>query len=154
MKLPLKYPTIKTMKSKKNYYKYAVGLILAGVLMAIILVRYTFRSAEVSVASLEANFRLSAEALVAEFENDESKANETYVNKVIAVCGVIAKLDTMGHSLNVTLRQPDDVSGVICGFSDPKISPKQFRMGDTICIKGSCNGYLLDVVLIQCALEP
>ena len=59
---------------------------------------------------------------------------------------------TEGEIVSLTLKSPDEISGVICSFDKTALPEKLPEIGDTIKIKGMCSGYLLDVVLNKCSL--
>ena len=53
--------------------------------------------------------------------------------------------------VSISLVTESDLSSVICTF--PAISdPSIFRVGDEITLRGECSGFLMDVLLNNCAL--
>jgi hypothetical protein len=99
-------------------------------------------------------FRLSAAALISEYDNNEETANTKYLGKIVEVTGVIAEKsrDEKGI-INVTLQGPD-LAGVGCQF-DPKAQDELavVKEGQEVVIKGICTGVLMDVVLVDCVFE-
>lgn len=124
------------------------------VLLAIILVwKYSFKDADLSVGNKKPDYSIEASALQSAFELDEATANEKYLNKVVEVSGNIAKVESVENGFNVTMQETDAISGVICGFHNEAASKEDFIIGKKATIKGLCTGYLFDVVLVKCQLE-
>lgn len=107
----------------------------------------------IQAASVDAN--VTAAQLFAAFEQDEAKANEKYLDKIIQVSGRIADSSTGTEGqIKITLESDDPLFGVICEL-DPLSEHKRtsFLPGETILLKGKCTGKLMDVVLVRC-VEP
>ena len=63
----------------------------------------------------------------------------------------VAKADS--NNLNISLKTGSDISSVICTltvFGD--IS--DLKEGDEITLRGECSGFLMDVLLNNCAIIP
>jgi hypothetical protein len=94
---------------------------------------------------------LTATELFNAFSADEPKANATYLNQVIEVTGVLEKIDTGETGQKIYYLATGDMLGTIsCTFS--KGTVMSTAVGETISLKGICDGYLTDVVLKQCVL--
>jgi len=86
-----------------------------------------------SIADQDAEFRVSAAQLFAEYESNEPAANEKYKGKVIIVTGVISKIyRAFLYTPYVELE-----AGVRCNFSDTE-DPVMLTLfeGQTISMKG------------------
>jgi hypothetical protein len=129
-----------------------ISLIVAAIGTLIVL-KITFRKADTSVESKKVDVVITANDLLNAFESDETTANAKYLNKIILVEGIIAEIKADSTSVSVYLKEPEAISGVLCGFnSETEISDK-INIGQKIKIKGMCTGYLMDVVLNKCAFE-
>ena len=80
------------------------------------------------------------------------KLPSIYINKILEVTGKIASVKPAENNVvSISLVTDSDLSSVICTFpavSDPSI----FRVGDEITMRGECSGFLMDVLLNNCAL--
>lgn len=119
-------------------------LIVAGVVFGYSL----YNKPRKSVSSEDAAFQMGAAELAAAFMQDESKANDLYLGKVIEVRGEVAQLVEEDATYGLILDGGADGS-VYCSF---KKSP-QVKVGETITLKGTCSGYLMDVVINDCVLK-
>ncbi len=95
-------------------------------------------------------FRITAVELVAEYESDESAANEKYKGKVIVVTGVVSSIYRgFLYTPYVELE-----AGVRCNFSDTEDAAMlALSEGQTISMKGQGDGVLIGVELRGCTVE-
>jgi hypothetical protein len=122
----------------------AVAAILAA------LYYYNLKATDMSKA--RPDFKLTASALQKAFEDDETKASVTYINKILEVTGKVSSVKPAENSVvSISLVTESDLSSVICTF--PAVSdPSVFKEGDEITVRGECSGFLMDVLLNNCAL--
>jgi len=86
-----------------------------------------------------------------EFEDNESAASSKYINKIIEVKGTIATVTPADSShINVSLKTGSDISSVICTFTTSG-DHSMFRTGEEVTLRGECSGFLMDVLLNNCA---
>jgi len=137
----------------KKLIWFLLSVVIIGLIVGIFTYLYVFRKAEVSVASKQADIEIKASELLKRFTDNEESANAEFLDKVIAVRGLIDKITVDSTSVSVCLKNPQDASGVICGFDKTAIDKSTIKPGETIRIKGICTGYLMDVVLNKCTLE-
>jgi hypothetical protein len=130
-----------------------LGLFLVGIVAGTFVYLYTFRKADLSVASKKAEIEIKATELLKNFTEKEDSANAAFLNKVLAVEGLIDKVTEDSTSITVYLKNPEDLAGVMCGFHKSTIDKSSLKPGNSIRIKGICTGYLMDVVLNKCAVE-
>jgi hypothetical protein len=126
----------------------AVILIIAGLLA----LKWVYKPVETSVASEKASTEITASDMISQFETNEQKANESYLGKVVIVSGTIEKIDDDSAAISITLKSPENISGVICSFSKSAVSRDDLVEGNQVRVKGKCDGYLLDVVLTKCSI--
>lgn len=132
---------------------FAIAIVFLGLIVAIFIWLYAFRKADLSVASQKAETEIAATDLLKKFESNETEANTTFLGKVIIVSGTIDKITEDSTNVSVYLKNPEDISGVMCGFNKTMIDKTTIKTGSTLRIKGICTGYLMDVVLNKCSLE-
>lgn len=111
---------------------------------------YFYNQPVADLAEMDSDFSLSAKELFDAFKEDEMKANEKYLDKVIQVKGTVSTIteDDDGNT-SMVLDTGDGMEGVVCQMaqSDPSV-----RSGAEISIKGRCTGYLMmsGVILVGC----
>jgi hypothetical protein len=132
---------------------FAIAIVFFGLIVAIFTWMYAFRKADLSASSQKAETEISASDLLKKFESNETDANTSYRDKVIIVSGTIDKITEDSTTVSVYLKNPGDVSGVMCGFNKSMIDKSTIKSGNSIRVKGICTGYLMDVVLNKCSLE-
>lgn len=137
---------------RPKYRKIAVaGLIF--IVIAALAWKYTFRKTETNVSSRKAEYNLDASVLVNAFETDENAANELYLNRIISVTGTVESVSEDSIGISVYLKEPDALSGIICGFELDADDITGIDKGEQATIKGLCTGYLMDVVFNKCSVE-
>lgn len=125
-------------------------LLLLG-LGGIVVGAYLFNKPRQSIIDVQAEASIAADALVSEFETDESNSNKMYLGKVIEVTGIVDATNTDANGiLNITLRG-GDLAGVGCQL-EKNGTTKKLVVGDKVTIKGICTGILMDVVLVDCVI--
>lgn len=99
----------------------------------------------------DSELTITSAQLYKEFEENEAEANSKYLNKVVEVHGIISAITTDSVGVNVTLKTPDALSGVICQLADTTKAAR-LKINQKVKIKGLCTGFLMDVVLVKCLL--
>ncbi len=136
----------------KTYVKVALFLVTFTALAAILAALYYYNLRSTDMAKAKPDLILTASALQKAFEDDETKASATYINKVLEVTGKIASVKPGEKGVvSVSLETDSKLSSVICTF--PAVSdPSVFSIGKEITLRGECSGFLMDVLLNNCAL--
>lgn len=131
--------------------KIFLALFLAGIAIAGFL-GYMYQKPAEKTVSGQAVYTLNASDLYAQFEENEAKANEKFLNQVVAVKGKISdieKTDSLG--INITLES-EGMFGVICEVTEG-YENLSLKAGDSVTVKGLCTGVLMDVVLVKCLID-
>lgn len=106
-----------------------------------------------SVRKEEAAFKLSVSQLVEAFSQDESQANALYLGKILEVQGILKEIILNDSTLVLLLGDSTQSTGVSCYLQkDQKELYTTLKRGESVNVKGICNGMLLDVVLDKCIL--
>lgn len=94
---------------------------------------------------------VDAEKLANAFTGNEQQANALYLNQVLDVQGTVAEVSQNqdGHTV-ITFGVSDPLSGVQCTMRDRQVKAEP---GQTITIKGFCNGYTVVVLLSDCIIK-
>lgn len=127
----------------KLTYKIIIVLLLLGIIGGSYGF-YLFNKPVESLAQKTADHNVSAEALLADFENNETDANTKYLDKVVQVSGEVGKIENK----SIYIKTGNPLSFIIFEMEEEQnisgISP-----GDQVTLKGLCTGYLMDVVIIR-----
>ena len=136
----------------KTYIKIALFFVSFIALSAILAALYMYNLKHTDMAKAKPDFVISASHLQKAFEDDETAASTRYINKILEVTGTIASVKPAANNvLSISLVTGSDLSSVICTF--PAITdPSKFRTGNEITLRGECSGYLMDVLLNNCAV--
>jgi hypothetical protein len=136
----------------KLYVKIVLFAVMFIAVAAILAALYLFSMKHSDIKKAKPDFEISATQLQKEFEYDETKASIKYINMVLEVNGTIASVEQEdNNSVNISLSTENHISSVICtcpAISDPSV----FKPGDQITIRGICSGFLMDVLLNNCAV--
>ncbi len=139
----------------KKWKKILLGILLVAIAAASYGF-YLYNKKPADVRMLTASYELTAAALLADFNKDETAANIKYLDKVIAVSGKVLeiKLEPATGEATVILDAGDPLAAITCSFyNDETASVKKLSQGDIVVIKGKCTGKLMDVVLNKCSIE-
>lgn len=139
------------MNKKLRYFLFAIiGLGLLLIIGATLF----FNAPKASVASISADYTLSSTELFQEYNENQSVADQKFINKVIEVSGTIFEKSTDQQGATVFILNADEnAGGVLCTMTlddTPKVANK--NVGDPITLKGQCSGMLMEVVLNRCTL--
>lgn len=112
---------------------------------------YQWNKPHQNMQRAKADLSITANELMAAFNNDENAANAKYMNKVIAVTGKVVEATTSGEATVVSLATEDDFGAIACELDRfSKHARTTFSPGEEITLKGICSGKTIDVVLVQC----
>jgi hypothetical protein len=95
----------------------------------------------------EKGIDITANAIFDSFSQNESRANQIYLDKAIQVTGEISEVKkNQAGQVVVYLKSDDPIFGVNCTF---KNDPGPLQKNTTITFKGICTGFLNDVIINQ-----
>jgi hypothetical protein len=136
----------------KTYVKIALFAVSFIALAAILAALYMYNLKATDMSKAKPDFIITASALQKAFEDNEIAASARYIDKILEVTGTIASVKPAGNNvLNISLVTGSDLSSVICTL--PAITDaSKFRPGDEIILRGVCSGFLMDVLMNNCAV--
>ncbi len=89
-------------------------------------------------------------------DKNEAVFDRDYLNKVLSVRGVIKKVK-MNRADDYTLylgNDPEQAPSVRCSLDSLyNPFPILLKPGDSVTVRGTCAGRLMDIILIQCIIE-
>jgi hypothetical protein len=105
------------------------------------------------IASEDAAFSLTADALFDAFEEDEAAANALYLDKVVEVTGDVAEVtdNSAGQAVIIITAANAMLGGVSATMQETGIV--NISEGETVTVKCRCTGFLMDVILVNCSLK-
>ena len=136
----------------KTYVKVALFFVVFIAFSAILAALYFYNLKSSDLAKTKPDFVITAPALQKAFENNEAEASAKYIKKVLEVTGKIASIKPADNDvISISLVTESDLSSVICTFHAVK-DKSIFQPGEEITLRGECSGFLMDVLLNNCAL--
>ncbi|MDP5169652.1 MAG: OB-fold putative lipoprotein [Bacteroidia bacterium] len=101
-----------------------------------------------------ADFTLKAEELFQAYYADEASANQTYLNKVVELTGVVMEKQTVEENRSIVLVEvPGEMFGINCAFEAEEADQvNSLKEGQTITLRGEVTGFTMDVNLARCVL--
>ena len=89
----------------------------------------------------KADFTVSANKLIKEFQQNDTIANKKYTEKILLVSGKIAQKENADTTINIKMIDTLTGSYIIFAFQEQHMKEaKQLNEGDMVSIKGSCSG--------------
>lgn len=133
-----------TITTKSTRFKLLAGIALIGLLSALY-ASYMFSKKVPELDNVAPAYILTAEALYSAFEMDESVAARTYTDAVIEVTGEIESVTHSDNGTNIILIAKNAMmGGVNCSMNEQNLN---LRKGQTVSIKGRCQGFLMAVII-------
>jgi len=110
---------------------------------------------EAEIASEEPAMTVSASELYADYEANGVAADDKYKGKVLLVTGEVNTIDRdIMETIYVTLQGDEYFGDVQCFFAEDHVSAaSQLTKGQTITVKGRCDGKLMNVMLEGCVIQ-
>ena len=135
----------------KGYVKIALFVVFLFAVASILIALSLYFKKHSDLATTKPDFVITSTALQKEFEDNEKTASEKYINKIIEVKGSVSSVTQADSSnINISLKTGNDLSSIICTFAGTDKS--KFKTGEDVTVRGECSGFLMDVLLNNCAL--
>jgi hypothetical protein len=136
----------------KPFVKVALFVVFFLAVGGILAALYYYNLKPEDLKKSKPDYVISAPDLQKAFEENEKASSEKYINKILEVSGEISSAKPgEKSSFNVSLKTGNPLSSVICTF--PSVADSAlFKTGTSIAIRGICSGFLMDVLLNNCAL--
>jgi hypothetical protein len=139
--------------------KQIIALLLIIVLVAVGYGYRQYTRTNQDLLGEEAAFSFDPTTLISAFEKDSIAFNQKYTDKVIAVNGVVKKIDADGNPVIIQLGEAASMSSIQCSMDSAHANAYQvIKQGDAVSIKGMCTGgrteelFGTDVILNRCVL--
>ncbi len=143
---------VASIKMQKKIKIIVLVLLVGSFSTTIYLYRQYEKQATADVARETRVTKTDATAILTSFKNDEGLANDTFVERVVEVEGVVEKISFLNERHTIMLKSDDNTKNyVICDMMPmSKNHIDRLNIGDTVVVRGVCKGYLFDVVMLNC----
>lgn len=134
-------------------------LVFAGIILCLVVIAatafYWYQKPRSGLANIKPAYIVSAKDLYNAFQQDEKKANEQFLEKVIQVNGTVDNVQLTDSTISLLLSSGNEMCGVNCSLSKAMNAKQPVpAKGAVINIKGRCVGFLMDVNLVDALIEP
>lgn len=134
--------------------KIILGIVVLLAVVAIYAI-YSINKPHKNIETAKEDIVITSPNLYSEFSENENKANEKYLDKLILISGIIDEI-SVDESKNVNLYLSvgsDSFGKVSCNFnSSDGAEALNYKQGMQVKVKGICTGYMMDVVLNKCVV--
>lgn len=151
-----------TQTRRGGWGKRILLLVLAAIVVLGALYTYYATEEFEDTSVIKADFVVTANDLIKEFENNDSAANVKYRDKILTVKGTVSAVEK-ADSVSVNIKMSDTATGsyAIFAFQEQHLQgARSVREGDKIAIKGSFSAGTYSEILgveridfKRCALE-
>lgn len=131
----------------KKFIPIILLLVIAGGALGY----YMYNKPHAETKDAAADVTISPAELLAIYDQDEAKANEMYLDKIIEVEGTVKEVNLLESGGSITLDTGNDMSAIICEFESGD-ALGSVKAGDIVKVKGFCSGKLMDIVLVRCSM--
>ena len=103
-----------------------------------------------------ADIAVSAYVLTEVYDNGEGHADSLYLDKTIAVSGIVDSMrrNAAGRIVATLQGHSPGKTAVDCIFDSAYASGQlDVSIGDTVSIRGRCAGRSMNVIMVQCIIE-
>lgn len=113
------------------------------------------QTTEDEIAAETPAFDLSAQQLYSDYEANGVAADGKYKEKVLRVTGEVNTIDRdIMDKIYVTLKGDEYFGDIQCYFAESHVSTaSQLSKGQTITVKGKCDGKIMNVQLKGCIVN-
>ena len=112
-----------------------------------------YNKPHINVAKKPVDINITANTLLANFSSDETKANTKYLDKIIAVKGMVTNVEFNGEKVAISLQTKEDFGSVVCYLVKDEVKKSAaIKEGQEVILKGICTGFLIDVILVKCVI--
>ncbi len=116
------------------------------------------------MSEIEPDYEIQATDLYSEYSENESLANDKYLNKILEVTGSVDEVNIISDNAldpvievtdpHLTIKTGDPAGLVFCTFKQEfRLDPVPVKKSDVITVRGICKGLVLaDVQLDDCII--
>ncbi|MBW8331372.1 MAG: OB-fold putative lipoprotein [Prolixibacteraceae bacterium] len=129
--------------------KYAIIFVLVVVLIGAGVGLKMFFKPHADISKLKSEFKVEANGLIGEFEQDENAATTKYSEKVLEITGKLASKNKLQNGTDLLMME-DEMQGISCQLDSSWAATNQatieaLETGSSVTVKGICKGYLMEI---------
>ncbi|PCJ94966.1 MAG: hypothetical protein COA50_11365 [Flavobacteriaceae bacterium] len=116
---------------------------------------YLSRDAYMNIFEKETEIYTNAEKLISSFVSNQDLANVTFVEKIVEVQGIVKEVSYLNDRCTIFLEagKHETKNSIICDMQTNQLhSIHNLKSGDSVLIKGLFKGFLMDGIMLNCAL--
>lgn len=131
----------------------AKRILIAAVIVFVIgagIAIYIFTDKFEDTAAVKEEYTVSALSFMNEFKLNDTlnpAANKKYTEKIITVNGRVSAVETADTTINLKIENAEGAYILFAFQQQDQLAVKQVKAGDSISIKGSCNGASFSEIL-------
>lgn len=134
-------------KIKPKYKKILTGLFIL-LLAGAGIIWYVFTEKFTDTAERKPDFTVSAVDFIKEFQQNDSLANKKYIEKIVAVNGIVSAIEAADTTANIKFIDTGTGDYIIFAFQQQHLADaKKLQQGQQVSIKGSCSGGIYSEIL-------
>ncbi len=127
-------------KINPKHKKLLIGLFIL-LLVSGGVVWYIFTEKFKDTAEQKPDFTVSAVDFLKEFQQNDTLANKKYIEKIVAVNGIVSEIEAADTTANIKFVDTDTGDYIIFAFQQQHLADaKKLKQGQQVSIKGSCSG--------------
>lgn len=141
---------IPAQSRKKNIAK---RILIAAVILLVIgagIAVYLFTDKFEDTAAVQADYTVNALPFMNEFKLNDTlnpAANKKYAEKIITVNGRVSAVESADTTTNLKIENAEGAYILFAFQQQDQLAVKKVKAGDSISIKGSCNGASFSEIL-------
>lgn len=125
-------------------------LVIVAIFASVGAALYLFNKKVPGLENKKPDVVITADDLFNAFETDENEARLKFEDRIIQVSGEVLRIHENEDGFVIVLKAENSFTGgVNCSFSN---IPEGVKAGQSVTIKGLCQGFLMDVVLNNCVI--
>src|SRR5437868_6274057 len=118
-------------------------ILFAGIVLLLLILAatafYWYQKPRTSLANIKPDYTISATDLYKSFEQDENKANQQFLKKVILVTGTVDNVQVTDSTVSLLLSSGNSMGGINCSVTKSKNTEQTIpTKGATARVKGRC----------------
>ncbi len=139
----------------KPVYKILLVLVVLALSAGAGIYWYAFMRPHQNMLKVNPEYKLSARNLFSEFSDDETTANSKYLGKIVELTGYVKSVKISDNQTAIILD--DELFGVSTYLDSAFCATNHQRLaaispGQTVTIRGQCDGVLSDVVISRAVI--
>ncbi|WP_299014022.1 hypothetical protein [uncultured Polaribacter sp.] len=112
------------------------------------------KSSDKKLDDVNAAYNLNSSEIVSNFTKNKTNSDSLYVGKIIEITGFVKKVNFINERKTVILYTKNNKHGIICDTNIDQLEKlKSLKKNQKITVKGTCKGFLMDVILLNCYID-